>query len=333
MKFSVILPVRNGGEYVKECVNSILSQTYPHFNLIILDNCSSDGTLEWVQSLADDRIVSYPSSTTLTIEENWKRALTVPKNEFMTCIGHDDLLLPGYLEEMSRLIGERPEASLYQTHFNYIDAQGKLLQPCLPMPATLSGNELLEKILTRQININGTGYMMRSKDYEAVGGIPMFPSLLFADFALWVDMARLSGMVVSPLHCFSYRLHQSTTSLSADQRIQEAFGVCIQYLADLKQKDPAARGIINAHGAVFIGDYCASYAHRMLRTPRAARRGLTVSAWVRQCREYAGRLIDNNTFDPATLGGVRMAKLVDATAAGRALFLLFKKIYAKPVLR
>src|SRR5258708_17690386 len=114
-KYSIILPVRNGGEYVKECVKSILSQTYPHFNLLVLDNCSTDGTLEWILSLQDKRIIIYPSKAPLNIEQNWARIASVPKNEFMTCIGHDDILLPGYLEEMNSLIQKHPGASLYQT--------------------------------------------------------------------------------------------------------------------------------------------------------------------------------------------------------------------------
>jgi hypothetical protein len=251
----------------------------------------------------------------------------------MTCIGHDDLLLPGYLQEMKTLIEKYPQASLYQTQFTFIDWQGKPIRPCRPIPPTLSGEELLERILTRQIDINGTGYMLRSKDYEAAGGIPLYPNLLFADFALWVDIARMSGMVASPANCFSYRLHQSMTASSADDKIQAAFGYCIDYLLRLKQQSAAARAVINAHGAAFIATYCSSYAHRLLRKPAALRQGVTVNGWVQQCREYADKLIDNNTFDPAALPGVRMAKLVDATALGRKLFLLFKKIYSKPVLR
>ena len=83
-KYSVILPVRNGGEYVKESVNSVLAQYYSDFNFIILDNCSTDGTFEWLQSLTDERIILYPSDKSLTIEQNWARVLTIPKNEFIT---------------------------------------------------------------------------------------------------------------------------------------------------------------------------------------------------------------------------------------------------------
>jgi glycosyltransferase involved in cell wall biosynthesis len=73
-KFTIILPVRNGGKYAKECVNSILAQTLNDFNLTVLDNCSTDGTLQWITALNDERIIIHPSSNPLSIEENWGRA-------------------------------------------------------------------------------------------------------------------------------------------------------------------------------------------------------------------------------------------------------------------
>ena len=71
--YSIILPVRNGGAYVKKCVRSILQQGNMDFNLLVLDNCSTDGTAEWIESLGDERIIIYRSDRTLTIEENWGR--------------------------------------------------------------------------------------------------------------------------------------------------------------------------------------------------------------------------------------------------------------------
>lgn len=121
MKFSIILPVYNGGGYVKECVKSILSQSVTDFNLHVLDSSSTDGSLEWIRSLNDPRIVFYPAEKKLTIEENWNRITGIPKNEFMTVIGHDDLFHPDYLQKMDELIGKHPKATLYQAHYNYIN--------------------------------------------------------------------------------------------------------------------------------------------------------------------------------------------------------------------
>ncbi len=196
MKFSIILPVKNGGEYVKECVRSILAQTYPNFILHILENCSNDGTSEWLQTLHDERIIIIPSEKALSIEENWARILSIQRNEFMTIIGHDDLLDDNYLEVMKGLIHQYPDASLYQTHFNFIDAKGNFIRHCKPMKEKQTAAEFLSCFLQRNIDVNGTGFMMRSKDYDAIGGIPSYPNLLFADFELWIKLTSLNYKVI-----------------------------------------------------------------------------------------------------------------------------------------
>ncbi|MBA2745455.1 MAG: glycosyltransferase, partial [Flavisolibacter sp.] len=56
MKYSIILPVRNGGHYIKKCVASILSQTRQDYNLIVLENCSTDGTAEWLRNINNPKI-------------------------------------------------------------------------------------------------------------------------------------------------------------------------------------------------------------------------------------------------------------------------------------
>jgi glycosyltransferase involved in cell wall biosynthesis len=223
MKYSIVLPVRNGGEYVKECVYSVLSQTLNNFNLHVLDNCSTDETLEWIGSLKDDRIKVFSSEKPLTIEENWARAVSIPKNEFLTIIGHDDVLARNYLSVMDELISKHPDASLYQTHFSYIDSKGKKIGDCKHMKEIETDKNFLTSVLTKNIDIMGTGFMMRSKDYDALGGIPAYPNLLFADFELWLNLTRISYKATSLQNCFSFRLHQSTTSVSPDVKLHKAF--------------------------------------------------------------------------------------------------------------
>ena len=66
-QFSIFLPVRNGWPYVQECVESILNQTYPHFELVILDNQSTDNTTAWLQGITDPRVRLHASSESLSI--------------------------------------------------------------------------------------------------------------------------------------------------------------------------------------------------------------------------------------------------------------------------
>lgn len=332
MKYSIILPVKNGGIYVKDCVNSILGQTYTDFNFIILDNCSTDGTLEWLQSLTDSRIVIIPSDNPLTIEENWGRIVSIQKNEFMTLIGHDDILYPNFLEEIDQLTNQHPQASLFHTHFNFIDAEGKVSRPSKHMPEKLTGVDLLQYFLTHSIDLMGTGYVMRSKDYDALKGIPTrYPNLLFADFELWLNLTLKSYETISPKTCFAFRVHQSTTSISQDEKLHSALSIFVDYLTALSSKDKSYKLIINEYANQFLLFYCKGFTHRLMRTPKANRKGLTVSSFINYTRQLAIKLGVVEKYKPESLNSIRLAVFIDNSSALSYLFLVFKKLFKQPI--
>lgn len=332
-KYSIILPVRNGGSYVRECVNSILAQTLDDFNCIVLDNCSTDGTTEWIASLNDPRIISHRSDKSLTIEENWSRTRDVPKNEFMTMIGHDDILDPQYLATMDRLIRKHPDASLYQAHFRYIDSRGGTIRKCKPMDERQSPGEFVAFFLAGMIDNMGTGYMMRSADYDAAGGIPLYPNLLFADFELWIRLSALGYKATAFEECFAFRLHYSTTTNSSDLKYQYAFDRFISYLENLQVESPSMKEAIGRYSLIFLMTYCKGLSHRLLRTPLKKRNGQTVASFVAGCRAYANRLVPDNDFNPYSLFSMRLARMIDRFALTRGLFLLFKKLYPTPIVK
>lgn len=333
LMFSIILPVRNGGDYFKQCVQAILAQSYPHFNLLVLENGSTDDTLHWIKQQTDSRIHVFPSEQPLTIEENWARITALSKNEFITLIGHDDILHADYLQEMVNLINQYPEASLYQTQFDFIDSNGKFIRKCLPMQLHQTGAELLSAVLKGEIDINGTGYMMRSKDYDMLNGIPAYPNLLFADFELWIKLTSISGKVTSSKTCFSYRLHQSMTAVSSDQKFQEAFGRFMLFLLQIKAESSAFHTVLESYVGQFIGVYAKSFSHRLLRTPLDSRNNLQVKNWLEKCQYYADKLLGSNVINVQKNWSIKLSKVIDNYAVLRNAFLLFKKWFPKPIFK
>ena len=211
--FSIVLPVRDGGEHVKLCVASILAQTLAgDFELLILENGSTDGTAEWLAAVRDPRVRVYPAERPLSIEENWARIKELPKNEYLTTIGHDDLLDPDFLTVMTKLIRDQPHAGLYCSHFRIIDAAGKFLRHCRPMPARETAAEFLASRLCLLRDSFGTGHVLRSVVYDELGGIPPYPKLLYADDALFFGAIGRSYRATALDEAFSYRLHTSSAS-------------------------------------------------------------------------------------------------------------------------
>lgn len=232
---------------------------------------------------------------------------------------------------MNVLIQKHPHASLYQTHFAYIDEKSTVIKKCMPMDEIQSAPEFLTFVLANMIDIMGTGFMMRSKDYDDVGGIPLYPNLLFADFELWISLAKKGYKATASKECFAFRKHISTTSTSPDTKMQQAFFRFISYLRSLKKEDNSFAMIIDNYSIIFISTYCKGLAHRLLRTPFKKRGEETVSAFLEKCKDLAAELVPNNQFEPGKQFNIRLAKEIDSNIITRSLFLLFKRVYSKPV--
>ena len=216
-RYSIFLPVKNGGYYISAAITSILAQESADFALIILENKSEDNTLSIIREYSDPRITVLEASNALGIYENWQRVHTLLQSgmissEFSTIIGHDDTFYPAFLANIEKLIDAYPDASLYQTHFDLIDAEGNISRPCRPIPTRESAKDFF---LARCWGIRdsfGTGYVFRSNDYIKVGGIPDLPWLLWSDDLLIIRLARLSYKICGGESGFAYRLHSKSTS-------------------------------------------------------------------------------------------------------------------------
>lgn len=332
-KFSVILPVRNGGEYLKECVNSVLAQTLDDFNFIILDNNSKDGSIDWLKSLSNERIIIYSSNTDLPIESNWKRIVDIPKNEFITLIGHDDLLKPDFLETINGLIHKHPSASLFTSHFSYINSQGNLIRNCKPMDEIQLPHEFLSQYLCNMIDCMGTGFVMRSKDYDEIGGIPTrYPNLLFADFELWIRLTSKNYKVTSFNNCFSFRLHNSTTTNSGDDKFQKAFFLFLDFLIEIKSKSSLFCNSIERYSNIYLDFYIKGLSHRLLRTPRNSSNKFSVNDFIEKSIEFADKLVPNIKYQPKRVFSVNLAYIIDKYSVTRWIFIRFKKMFKKPFL-
>jgi hypothetical protein len=241
--------------------------------------------------------------------------------------------MPGYLKVMDALINKFPDATLYQAHFRYINATGKNIRSCKPMKEREDGPEFLESILQNKIDIVGTGFMMRSKDYDEAGGIPIFyPNLLFADFALWLNLTGKNYKATASDEGFYFRLHQSTTSVSSDIKYQLAFEKFIHFLDRLKLKSDAYRKVILENSNAFILFYCRSLSHRILRTPKENRKDLSVNSILKKAKEYS-TVLTGNEINPSSYSSINIARFIDSNFLTRNIFLLFKKIYNNPLLK
>jgi glycosyltransferase involved in cell wall biosynthesis len=122
---SVIMPVYNTEKYVKESVDSILNQTFNDFELIIIDDCSSDGTVKVLESYSDSRIKLIQNTENLGLTKNLNKALDIAKGEFIARMDADDISLPTRFEKQVKAFRSNNALGICGTWFeNFGDILG-----------------------------------------------------------------------------------------------------------------------------------------------------------------------------------------------------------------
>jgi len=331
--FSIIIPFKTGKQYLLDCLQSVLAQDYPHYEIIILADITSntDDALHAIKDLKNPKITVQLSDKNLDILQNWGRIKDLDKKEYMTILGYDDILSKGFLSCINNLINTNPDASLYHTHFNYINSNSEAIKECQPLPTQMTASDYLEYTLKESIDIMATGYVFRSKDYDAIGGIPTsYPNLIYADAQLWIELSKKSHLVIDPSIQFSFRIHSSVTKTSKDKILLDAFILFLDYLKGLKQESANFELIIQSNLTAFAESTTKAMAHRLLRTPKMNRQGLTID---KVTNEIAGKCKQMEVpYSPFKIKSIQIARFIETTPLLNELFLIFKKIYKKPVL-
>jgi hypothetical protein len=176
-----------------------------------------------------------------------------------------------------------------------------------------------------------TGYVFKSSDYDIIGGIPTnYPNLIYADLQLWLALTKKSYLAIDNSAEFSFRIHASTTKTSKDKILLDAFLVFLNYLNQLKNESNTLANIIQENGKKFTESTTKAIAHRLLRTPKALRKGLSINEMIHEI-DTKSKLLGIN-YAPLQINSIRIAILIEAIPLLNHLFLLFKKVYKKPVL-
>lgn len=116
MRFSILLPTRNGGDFLENCILSILEQDYHDFELVISDNANTDSTQEIISRFSEDRrvkVIRQPK--VISVSENWTAALHASKGDYVLMMGDDDYLLPGALLTLDETLSKHaaPDCILF----------------------------------------------------------------------------------------------------------------------------------------------------------------------------------------------------------------------------
>ncbi len=126
---SICIPSYNSGKYIERTIQSVLDQTYPHFELIVCDDASPDDTVARVKTFSDTRIRLIENAQNRGLTANWNAAVAQANGEYVKLLCGDDLLAPQCLELQVAAFSKsgNEHIALVSCAANIIDQRGTLL--------------------------------------------------------------------------------------------------------------------------------------------------------------------------------------------------------------
>ena len=117
--FSIIIPLYNKYDFIEKAVFSVLNQSYPHFELIVIDDGSYDGSIKVVENIKDTRIKLFKQSNG-GVSSARNKGIEIAKYDLIAFLDADDWWGDNYLESMLKLILKYPDVSIYGPRYGIV---------------------------------------------------------------------------------------------------------------------------------------------------------------------------------------------------------------------
>lgn len=200
-------------EYLREAIDSILHQTYSNFEFIIVDDCSTDNSLEIIESYNDPRITVIKNKQNLGITKSLNRALSVSKGEFVARMDADDICLPERFEKQVAYLKQNQDVVVCGT---WVELFGdgvhayneKYSRKILPEKELLQINLLFGNHMNIIHPTAMFNHVLLQKN-----NIKYNENYIFAqDYRMWVDCSKEGELCNVPEVLFKYRIHGKAVS-------------------------------------------------------------------------------------------------------------------------
>lgn len=230
---SVVLPTFNGARFIREAIDSLVVQTYTHWELVLVDDASTDGTPEILAGYAraDPRITVVRNERNLRLPQSLNKGFSLSRGALLTWTSDDNLYRPSALEIMVGALEARPDVGMVYTDYTDIAEDGSPIRPVLTKDA---------RYLTCGNCIVGS-FMYRREVMETIGGYDHRAELV-EDWDYWIRVAKSFVLLRLPSDVYLYRCHPSSLSSTRQADVSRAYEQLMnRHLRDPRLFDGQAR--------------------------------------------------------------------------------------------
>jgi glycosyltransferase involved in cell wall biosynthesis len=205
---SIVLPTYNGSKYLQESIDSVLAQTYQNWELILVDDCSTDNTPDIIADYAgrDSRVRAIRHQVNKKLPESLNTGHAAARGEYLTWTSDDNRFLPAAIEEMTRFLQEHPAVGVVYTDCVLIDDSGQYMADFPALPASRLA----------YVDAVGACFLYRRSVYETLGG---YDNELFLGEDYEYFLRAYRHFELAPLHktLYEYRWHDQSLTNSANR--------------------------------------------------------------------------------------------------------------------
>lgn len=213
-KVSIVLPTYNGEKYIRESIDSVINQTFTDWELIIVNDCSTDNTPLIIQEYAnqDSRIKVIHNRTNQKLPKSLNIGFTYAEGEYLSWTSDDNYYLPNAIEKMSQYLDMQKDTYLVCADMYYINANGIVTGRF----ARYNSDSMCFS------NCVGACFMYRKKVLEKIGGYDL-NMFLIEDYDYWLRILfefGTIGYIDEPLYAYRFHADSLTGSRMAEIRKQ-----------------------------------------------------------------------------------------------------------------
>lgn len=230
---SVIIPTYNRARLIGEAIASVLAQTYADFELIVVDDGSTDDTEMVVREFTDSRLI-YVKQENRGRSHARNRALNLARGRYIAFLDSDDLYLPDKLALQVRYLDSHPRVGMIYTSAYCIDYSGNALHE--KYVASVSGKIYKSIAFFRPVTITLPTVMARRELFSKAGGFDE-RMYRFEDTDMWRRLSKET--IIAALPEFTCKLRTHTDNSLAAQRPEQIIAALDYYAQKILHEDGA----------------------------------------------------------------------------------------------
>ena len=212
-KVSVLIPTYNYAHFLDESIQSVLNQTFTNFELIIVDNHSTDGTEEMIKKyLTDKRVSYYKNPRNLGLVGNWNQCLIYAKGDYIKYVCADDKIHPEMLAKFVSVMELYPNVSLVTCNKQLFDGQRWLVE--LPLQHLQEGKKVIYHTMNSKSWIGEPTSVMFRKSNLHLGNFKS-EYILHVDWEMWNRHLSVGDCYIIPETLAYVRAHASQNTKTA----------------------------------------------------------------------------------------------------------------------